>query len=953
MALLLSAVTNVHAQDDKLMVYGSIKTDEGNKRMVGVQVVVWQDGSVYDQLETDAKGNYDFELPLRHLYVFSFEIVGYGMKRIEVDVLGVPLSVLGSRNMNLDLTLFELLPGFDTSILESPYGKGSYSADENTVIFDSNYTVRMRNRVEAEFARLEGLEGAAAAMQDNFDGFIEKGNRSMSSQEWQKALDFYESALSIFPENASAIVKRDEAQNQVDLANAAGAADRAFETVLSEAEAALSAGALDEAVSLFESAAEMNPSAPQPPDGLRRVEERRKASKGDVKYLELIADADERFDREQYERAIALYSKASSMKPSERYPRDRKSEAQQRLDDLADQAAFIVELTMEYEALIDEANDVYRDDDYIAALPLYEEASQLLPAERYPKQRAEECRKRITEKEADESQRREREARLAERESSAAELREKRLEYDAINDDADVFFRNDDYAKAIERYAAASEVMPDERYPKQRMEEAQRRLDEAAAKTAARSGSKQEEESEEARTKADEETDGGDVAAEAQRMEAEAGYAAEIEAGDAAFDVGSWEVARRAYESALNWKSEDRYATLRLVRIDKEAAREADAVNKVSSERAKDQDANRLKNDEAAAAEAAAASADRDAARANRMASETERLAAESAERERKEAMARERAEKLATALNTKESDEVERYYREALKSEDRARMVEVENRKAANQRLHARAADAARDRLEGDLEELSGVMDQQIAMSQQGSRLQADRVEQQGGRETDWDRQSRRRSDRGREQVSNGADAADAKKSQAANLQSAHANDYNSSVPELDKQKGMWRKLFGGMRRAAEERRSIRVIEGEDLSRAYRSIGVGSDIRRQEKYREVRGKERRVSRRMAKREEEAKNRAYEARVSEEAKSFQSKDPDNYQLSEEDVLVLMGVHEESYDIPNGLVIERTVRTGNLVVRYRKVVTKTGVYYFKGDRSVTIDTWKRETSVVLD
>ena len=27
---------------------------------------------------------------------------------------------------------------------------------------------------------------------------------------------------------------------------------------------------------------------------------------------------------------------------------------------------------------------------------------------------------------------------------------------------------------------------------------------------------------------------------------------------------------------------------------------------------------------------------------------------------------------------------------------------------------------------------------------------------------------------------------------------------------------------------------------------------------------------------------------------------------------------MQGVHEQSYDIPNGLVIERTVRTGNLV-----------------------------------
>ena len=60
-----------------------------------------------------------------------------------------------------------------------------------------------------------------------------------------------------------------------------------------------------------------------------------------------------------------------------------------------------------------------------------------------------------------------------------------------------------------------------------------------------------------------------------------------------------------------------------------------------------------------------------------------------------------------------------------------------------------------------------------------------------------------------------------------------------------------------------------------------------------------------------------------------------------------------GIQEQSYDIPNGLVIERTVRVGNHVRRFRKVVTRTGVYYFEGDDSITEATWRRETTVILD
>jgi hypothetical protein len=59
---------------------------------------------------------------------------------------------------------------------------------------------------------------------------------------------------------------------------------------------------------------------------------------------------------------------------------------------LASQAADIVERTIQYEALIDEANQLFRDDDYENALVKYEAAGQLLPAERFWQQRAEASR---------------------------------------------------------------------------------------------------------------------------------------------------------------------------------------------------------------------------------------------------------------------------------------------------------------------------------------------------------------------------------------------------------------------------------------------------------------------------------------------------------------------------------------------------------------------------------
>ena len=70
-------------------------------------------------------------------------------------------------------------------------------------------------------------------------------------------------------------------------------------------------------------------------------------------------------------------------------------------------------------------------------------------------------------------------------------------------------------------------------------------------------------------------------------------------------------------------------------------------------------------------------------------------------------------------------------------------------------------------------------------------------------------------------------------------------------------------------------------------------------------------------------------------------------------LSPEDRDIPQGVQETSYDIQNGLVIMRTVRSGDVVKRYRKVVMKTGTYYFCGDRSITEIRWELETNLSYD
>jgi hypothetical protein len=55
-----------------------------------------------------------------------------------------------------------------------------------------------------------------------------------------------------------------------------------------------------------------------------------------------------------------------------------------------------------------------------------------------------------------------------------------------------------------------------------------------------------------------------------------------------------------------------------------------------------------------------------------------------------------------------------------------------------------------------------------------------------------------------------------------------------------------------------------------------------------------------------------------------------------------------GVTESSYKMGNKMVTERIVKVGNRVDRYKKVVSKTSIYYFCNDRSITDQIWRQAT-----
>ena len=105
----------------------------------------------------------------------------------------------------------------------------------------------------------------------------------------------------------------------------------------------------------------------------------------DKNYADAIARADNLFNQENYENSRNEYRAALDIKPEEEYPQQRIDEIDQRLRELAAARAAQEDLDRRYTALITNADRYFGASNLGSAKENYQEASSLKPSEQYPK----------------------------------------------------------------------------------------------------------------------------------------------------------------------------------------------------------------------------------------------------------------------------------------------------------------------------------------------------------------------------------------------------------------------------------------------------------------------------------------------------------------------------------------------------------------------------------------
>jgi tetratricopeptide (TPR) repeat protein len=885
---------SLYSQNEIAHVFGQLKDQNTKKKLEGVTVQVFKDGMVFDTYNAGTTGKYDFKLPLGFTYDIKFSKSGeYLAKVIRIDTRNIPEEDrYGGFDMNVDGTLFPYRQGFNTDLLREPLAKATYNPSEDGLSFDFAYSEQKAKEIDAEFKRLDEIEKNLAKLKADFEKFIKDGDQKMLEKKYADAITNYRGALGVFPDDPTAKTKLADAQAKLDEENANKDLEARYKKLLEEGDAFFEQKKYTEARDRFTKAKDLKNQAYEK-EMLHKIDLAISDGQNRAIYTALIEDADKKFTNKDYAVSIEKYKEASKLYPTESYPKDQILKAESALKDLLANEAERMRLEKEYQDKLALGARSQDEEKLEQAIGHYKAASELKPSEQFPKDK-------IVELEALIEQRR---AQKELDDANAAENAERERiekEYQEIIAAADGLFTEQKLPEARERYEAALLVKSEAQYPKSKIETIDLLLAQLAQNEA---------------NAAQAMADSLAASAEAERLAAEQRLAEllEQERLDQERKRKELEDARLAAEAKLaarkrKWDSNvDVEAEDQVERYYREAAQkeyankvrvaQQDVLEFVAFFEQKDKDSDvlvsvnreRVKNQFETQSELAS------------IGSSIQSAAIADNERKKKENGGQQgEASKRADGRirDTKEKVEKKKVEQAAIQQNDRYRKKNVEK----NQDLIDRTA-----KQNEQFERKGSTQTAENAM-----KIEVTRSKQQSVGDTGEQRRKQK------------ANQVEFVKKEAV-------------IQERDDKQGADQRITNTQLKIDQKKdEAIAFTEGKEIKARENAV----DIERQKRDAEYAERQR---------EGKSSNERYEARKEAfEKKAGEPKKEEEYKVIPGTENLKQGVTENSYKLGNKMVTERLVKVGNKVEKYKKVVSKTAIYFFRDGQSISEETWKQAT-----
>ena len=320
--------------------------------------------------------------------------------------------------------------------------------------------------IEVKLKEIANKEADKAAQQKKYDNLISKANGEFGRKSWESAKWTFQEALAVFPDEqfpkdkiAEIDVKLKELTD-AKAANEAADADEKkrkeeFDDLVESGKNQLKDGDLDKAKTSFTEASKIFPENRLVKDKLSEVEakivEETRQNELTAKYDEIVSKADAARDAENWDAAKQLYKDANKQKPSETYP-------QEQIDWINDKmkSQLTDDLHKQYQKIIDVADKMFVEENYVKAKELYARATKFETAEAYPSDKIVEIEKILADNAANAS---------------------KESEYNTLIAQADNYFESQNWADARIIYNKALHAL-DKQYPKDQIAEIDNKINE-------------------------------------------------------------------------------------------------------------------------------------------------------------------------------------------------------------------------------------------------------------------------------------------------------------------------------------------------------------------------------------------------------------------------------------------------------------------------------------------
>lgn len=891
-------IVQLCAQNEVAHVYGQLKDQATKKKLEGCLVQVFKDGAVFDNYDAGATGKYDFKLPLGFTYDIKFSKGDYLSKVIRIDTHNIPEEERGGGfDMNVDGTLFPFREGFNTDLLRDPMARAYYNPKGDGLEFDFPYSDKKQKEIDAEFKRLDDIAKNFEKLRADFDKFVKEGDQASMEKKYADAIAKYKSALALFPKETYSEpvkVKMADAQAKLDAENA--------------------------------------------------------GKDMEARYKKLVEDGDKAFKDKKYENARKNFQDATKLKSAEKYPKEQLYQIELAMAD--------AERRGDYDAAIADADKKFQNNDFAVSIERYKQASTMYPTESYPKDqilKAEAALKDMLAFEADK-------LRIQKEYNDKIALAERSVSEENLE-------------QGILHYRAASALKPLEQKPKDKIVELESLI---------------------AERKSQQESNDANAIANAERERIEKEYNDLVAIADEMFIKEQLVEARGKYEESLVVKSDALYPKSKIETIDLLIAQ---------NEELKTAGAAKLLQDSLDAVNLAAqleadsrlqAQLDQERLDAERRQQELEdeRLAAEQKLKAKKR--------NWDTNVDKEAEDQVEKYYRDAAEKEYASKNDRIKQQKDEFASFYSRKSNEANSLLTANEESILTAKANQNELLSIGTSIQNAAIADNERKKKDINKDNSDYRKSADARIIENESKVELKKQELA---SVTANDRNrkARVAENDDKKERTAKTYETYQRKGDAQRAENKLktekekkkiesmsfEGENVRKENEakvesrlkeekirdkdtkkaadqrivnselavnkkkgdanSLGEGKDIEAHKNANEIEMKKKDIEFAVKQRENESSNDRFDARKEAFGKTAgEPKSEEEYLPVPGTEQLKEGVTENSYRLGNKMVTERIVKVGNKVDKYKKVVSKTAIYFFRNGQSITEVTWRQAT-----